>query len=149
MKLNDLLSEACIVPHIDAKDKSDVLERLIKAAHKAGKVGNLYRFAEAIGARELIMSTGIGLGVAVPHAKMRELKDFFIVLGTLKTGIEWDSIDEQPVRLVFLIGGPDDDQTGYLHILSIIVHLAKNPARRQRLLEAVSPKEIIDYLGTL
>ena len=145
MKLSDYLSKDCIL-FLDAKEKSAVLERLIEAAQKAGKVGNIYRFAEAIGARELVMSTGIGLGVAVPHAKLNEIKDFFIVLGIVKSGLEWDAIDEQPVRLVFLIGGPEGDQTGYLKILSGIVNFVKNSGRRQRLLDAVGPEEVFQAL---
>jgi PTS system nitrogen regulatory IIA component len=146
MKFTGLFSEPCILICPDVEDKSGVLELLIEAAWKAGKVDDLYRFAEAIGARELIMSTGIGLGVAVPHAKLKGIEDFFVVLGILRHGIEWESIDEQPVRLVFLIGGPESDQTGYLKILSKIVHLAKSPSRRQKLLDAETPRKVLSFL---
>jgi len=145
MNLSDYLSKDCVL-FIDTGEKSGVLERLIEAARDAGKVGNMYRFAEAVGARELIMSTGIGLGVAVPHAKLQEIADFFIVLGIVRNGIEWDAIDEQPVRLVFLIGGPEGDQNGYLTILSGIVHFVKNSGRRQRLLEATDAEGVIAAL---
>jgi PTS system nitrogen regulatory IIA component len=146
MNLTDLFSEQCILLCPDVIDKSSALELLIKAAYSAGKVPDLYRFAEAVGARELIMSTGIGLGVAVPHAKLKEIKEFFIVLGILPRGVEWESIDEQPARLVFLIGGPEGDQTGYLKILSAIVHFAKSPSRRQKLLDAANPGEVSAFL---
>ena len=149
MKLSDLFSEKCILICSDGKDKNGALELLIGAAHRAGKTADLRRFAEAVGARELIMSTGIGLGVAVPHAKLKEIKEFFVILGILRQGVEWESIDERPVRLVFLIGGPEGDQTGYLKILSKIVHLAKSPSRRQKLLDAADPGEVLAFLRGL
>jgi len=68
--------------------------------------------------REKIVSTGIGMGVAIPHAKLTSVEDFFIAIGILSKGVQWNALDGGPVRLIFMIGGPDDKQTAYLQILS-------------------------------
>jgi nitrogen PTS system EIIA component len=148
MNIRPYISEECVI-FLDAKDKSKVLETMISAAHKAKKIDEPSRFAEAIGARELIMSTGIGLGVAVPHAKLRGIKDFFIVIAILKKPLDWEAIDQQPVQMVFMIGGPDDDQTKYLNILSKVVTMIKNPDRRHKFTKAGKPKEVVALFDNL
>ena len=71
--------------------------------------------------REKIVSTGIGMGVAIPHAKLPSFDRFFLAVGLqkVKDGIDWDALDGAPVRLIFMIGGPANQQTDYLKILSI------------------------------
>ncbi|HOV38557.1 MAG TPA: PTS sugar transporter subunit IIA [Spirochaetales bacterium] len=146
MDIADYLSSDCIVFSHNAADKSSILESLIEAAYQAGKIRNKHQFAEAIATRELIVSTGIGLGVAVPHAKLKTLDQFFIALGILRKGVEWESIDGEPVRLVFLVGGPDDKQNEYLNILAYIVKTVKNSTLRENLLKSEKPEEALELL---
>ncbi len=61
--------------------------------------------------REKIVSTGIGMGVAIPTPKLNSVEDFFIAIAVLTHGVEWNALDGGPVRLIFMIGGPDDKQT--------------------------------------
>ena len=105
-------------------------------------------FRKAIFDREELLSTGIGMGVAVPHAKLKEFNDFFIAVGVQqKKGIEWNAIDKAPVRLVFLIGGPDDRQSEYLKILSQLTVAIKDQNLRKELMNASTPDEVCDVFS--
>lgn len=95
------------------------------------------------------MSTGIGLGVAVPHAKISCVDQFFITVAVASEPVDWGSIDDQPVSLIFLIGGPENQQSEYLKILSKLVLFTKNEARRKALIQAESPEELIDIFKPL
>ncbi len=146
MDISKYLSKDCILFIKDTHDRGRVLELLIEAAHTAGKVKDKLRFAEAIAARELIVSTGIGLGVAVPHAKLKTLDSFFIALGIIEHGVDWESIDGQLVHIVFLIGGPEDNQKEYLHILAQIVQTVKDAEKREKLRNSRTPEQVLSLL---
>ncbi len=124
--------------------KEALLDELVELSHKNGKISDLEGFRKAIQDREKIISTGIGLGIAVPHAKLNGIEEFFITVGLPEKPLEWEAIDDEPVSFVFMIGGPADRQNDYLGILSKLVLFSKNDARRAALLGAKSPEEVIE-----
>ena len=88
------------------------------------------------------------MGVAIPHAKMRDLSEFFIAIGIQKNkGIEWNALDKAPVRLIFMIGGPDDKQSEYLQILSLLTSAIRDGELRKKLLKAAKPEEIFELFS--
>lgn len=130
-------------------DKSQILETMCRHAADMNMVPGLDQFRTAILEREQIMSTGIGLQVAVPHAKIPGIADFFVLIGVTREAVNWDSIDKQPVRLVFMIGGPADRQSDYLKILSKITLVIKNAGRREALLKAPDAQAILAEFSEL
>ena len=96
--------------------------------------------------REKLGSTGIGDGVAIPHGKLRGLKDLFISFGRSRGGVEFDSMDGKPVNLVFLLVAPEESVGVHLKTLARISKLLKNPAVRQRLVGASGSQEIYDII---
>ena len=100
-------------------------------------------FREAIFERESIVSTGIGLGIAIPHVKIKEVRDLTLCVGISKDGIDWNAIDNQPVHVVFLIAGSDEQHEVYLRILAKIVLLLKNRKRREKLIQARTIEEVV------
>lgn len=108
-----------------------------------GTLENPQTFKTAIIEREKIVTTGIGMGVAIPHAKLPGYDNFFIAVAVLGKGVDWKALDGGPVRLVFLIGGPDDKQTEYLQILSALTLALKDEERRKKLLATHQPEEVI------
>jgi PTS system nitrogen regulatory IIA component len=133
-----------LVLFVQEDKRDEVLELLVDALDKAGKLHDKKLFHQAILEREKIVSTGIGIGVAVPHAKQEGYDDFFIAIAIQKRqGIEWNAIDGAPVHLVFMIGGPDNRQTEYLKILSRLTVAIKDEERRKKLLAATSPAQAI------
>ena len=134
-----------LVLFLTAPSQNEAIDALIACLSSAGKLVDQGAFRSAILHREQLVSTGIGLGVAIPHAKMKEIPDFFIAIGIQqKRGLEWRSLDKAPVRLIFMIGGPDDRQTEYLQILSQLTSAIREADLRKALLVAESPEEVLD-----
>ncbi len=135
-----------IVSFLDVEKRDEALSALVEVIDSAGRLEDKDAFFQAILERERIVSTGIGMGVAIPHAKLPEYDDFFIAIGILRHGLDWNSVDGTSVRLVFMIGGPDDRQTDYLQILSSLTMALKDDRTRKRMLNLTSPAEIIQVL---
>ncbi len=142
MKIFDYLDET-LVFFLQASTKEDALQKLVSNAIEKKSLPDGKRFYQAILDREKIVSTGIGMGVAIPHAKLATYDDFFIAIGLLDAGIDWNALDGAPVRLLFLIGGPDDKQTEYLKILSSLTNALRDEELRKELIVATSAKEVI------
>lgn len=148
MEISDYLDEE-LVCFLDASSQREALGALIDKLDEKEKLQAREAFFHAILEREKIISTGIGIGVAIPHAKLTGYTDFFIAIGIQKKGgIDWQSIDGLPVKLIFLIGGPDNRQTEYLNILSMITTAIKDEQRRKRLMNAQTGKEVIAIFKT-
>ena len=144
-KLADLIKRENII-FLNTDDMEDTIEILVENAFNSNEIKDKKMFITAVLEREELVSTGIGLGVALPHAKLTEIEDFFIIVGINKNGIDWDAIDRNPVGIVFLIGGPEreDSQKEYLKIISKLMLLIKNKDRRLMLLNAESEEEIVN-----
>jgi len=132
-----------LVFFLDAKTKDATLKTLVEASSTVKNITDSSSFHTAIIEREKIVSTGIGMGVAIPHAKLAQFRDFCIVIGIIKQGVDWDALDNAPVRLAFLIGGPEDKQTEYLQILSSLTSAIRDEGLRKELLQTESADEVI------
>lgn len=135
-----------LVMFLNQGTRDEALQAMVKTLHQVGKLEDAEAFYQAIIDRERIVSTGIGMGVAIPHAKLPTFDDFFIAIGIMQKGIEWEALDGALVRLIFMIGGPDDKQTEYLQILSRLTFALKDEQRRKKLLTLQSPEAIIELL---
>lgn len=141
--ISEFLDERAIV-FLKVATREEAIDSLIDTLESAGKLKDRQTFYQAIAEREKIVSTGIGLGVAIPHAKMEGYKNFFLAIGIKKNdGIEWNSLDGSPIHIVFMIGGPAEQQTAYLNILSKITHAIKDESRRKKILKAITAKDVI------
>lgn len=142
MKISDLMNENAII-FLETENMKDAIKEMVDAAYDAKCIENKEDFLKAILAREEVVSTGIGLGVAIPHAKMKSIKNFFIIVAVIKNGVDWDAIDRKPVRAVFLIGGPDENQGEYLKILAKITLLIKNSEKRESIFASSDAKSVL------
>lgn len=141
--ISDYLDKELVL-FLNVETRDEALSLLVDALAKRGKLRDKPAFQHAILEREKIVSTGIGLGVALPHAKLEGYDDFFVAVGIQKkNGIEWSALDGSPVHLIFMIGGPAQKQTEYLKILSRLTTAIKNEERRKHLLKALTPLEVI------
>ncbi len=132
-----------LIAFLSKDTRDNVIKSLVSLLKKENKIDEESHLFDAIIEREKIVTTGIGMGVAIPHAKLQDYDDFFIAVGILDNGVEWDALDGNPVRLVFLIGGPDDKQTEYLQILSSLTLALKDPQRRKKMLTADSAEQVV------
>jgi fructose-specific phosphotransferase system IIA component len=127
-------------------DKDGALRELAGTIAEATEVQDADRLLEAIFEREKIMSTGIGLGIAIPHAKIPSVTEFVVALGKSAKGIEFNSLDGKPVHFVVMIAGPDNQQERYLQLLARITLKLKDAGVRRRLGDASSVEEILAAL---
>ncbi len=144
IKIIDYLDPA-LVAFLDVSSRDEAIIALVDVIDRSGKLRDKNTFYQAIIEREKIVSTGVGMSSAIPHAKLAEYDDFFIAIGILKKGIDWQALDGSFVRLIFMIGGPDDKQTEYLQILSGLTHGIKDDAVRKKILTAESPQAVIEF----
>lgn len=124
--------------------KSDVINEMIKVSRDNGKVDDVESFKKALLRRESLMSTGIGYGIAIPHVKLDLVDEFFITVFIHKKGVDWESLDNKPAHLIFLIAGPENQQEKYLSILAKLTLIIKNPEKRQKLLDCKTKYEVYE-----
>ncbi|OLB16911.1 MAG: hypothetical protein AUH12_05760, partial [Gemmatimonadetes bacterium 13_2_20CM_69_8] len=138
MRLSELLSPARIRVPLKATDKEGVLRELV------AMVGNGALSDEVLGAileRERQFPTGIGYGVAVPHGKTPVLPALVVVAGTTPAPVAYETIDGEPVRVFFLLAGPESAAGAHVKALSRISRLVRREPVRGRLLGAKTPEE--------
>lgn len=142
--LSEFIQEG-VICFLEAESRDKALDQMVEALADAGELGDKMEFREAIYRREKIVSTGIGMGVAIPHAKLPTFNRFFLAVGLQKAkeGIKWDEESTPPVRLVFLIGGPANRQTEYLNILSLLTAAIKDEDRRKNLINSKTKEEVL------
>lgn len=137
-----------LVTFLDVEDRNRAIEQMVELLDHAGRLYDPHAFHRAILEREKIVSTGIGMGVAIPHAKLEGYKDFFIAIGIQgKKGIEWQALDNAPVHFIFMIGGPEKSQAEYLHILSDLTTAVKDAERRKKLLRTNRPQQVLELFS--
>ena len=120
---------------LTSDNKEGALMELIDLVALSEEIKNKKKIQEGIFHREQLMSTGIGLGIAIPHVRIEGVEDFIIAVGINSQGIkDYQSIDDIPVKIIFLIIGNKDKTKEYLQILSDIVKFLKEKDTRQVLL---------------
>lgn len=142
--LVELISPDRIVT-LKSKTKEEALRELVEVISRSPRVRDKEELLKAILDREKIMSTGIGLGIAVPHAKLDSISDFVIAMGISKEGIEFNALDDKPVYIIVMIAGPNQ-QTMYLRTLAKVTLLLKNEKIRRGIINSKSPEEVMDII---
>ena len=134
---------------IEAKDKESALKEMVGLLATARSIRDNQEFEKAIMDREKILSTSIGLGIAIPHVRLDSVTDITIAIGVLKKGIEYESFDGQPVNIIIMIASPSGAHREYLRTLAKIALFLKNPSLRNKILSAETPDEIYTALKGL
>ena len=129
------------------KTKAEVIEELIDAAVASKRVPDRDSLRKAVLHREGLMSTGIGLGIGVPHVRLDDVSEPCISVGVHKKGIaDYESLDGEPVHIVVLIVAGKAQHALYIRLLSTVTSLLKVPEIRDRLIGAKKPDEIYEAL---
>lgn len=144
MDIHGMLSADRIIMNLESGTKRDALIEIVTNLGKSEGVTDVEALKKAILEREEIMSTGVGLTIAVPHAKLSSVKSFTLGLARSEKGIDYDSLDGQPVRIIVTIAAPDNDQNTYLRVLAAVMHVLRNEDNRKAILAAKKPDEIIN-----
>jgi PTS system fructose-specific IIC component len=135
------------IKKLKSKNKFKAIEELARLFDGAQVCADIDELVNALVEREKIMSTGIGFGLAIPHAKIKSVKDIAFAIGISKAGIDFDSIDGKPVHLIILVAAGDRQHKDYLTLLSRIMSILKDETRRSEIIHAANPAKIIEILS--
>ena len=143
MKIMDFLNKKAVTANIKASDKEGVIRELVDLLAKAADIKNKEELVRALMARESLGSTGIGQNIGIPHAKSQGVKELVAAFGLSKKGVNFDSLDGEPVYIFFLLIAPEESAGPHLKALARISRMLKDKYFREMLMKSVDEKEIL------
>lgn len=146
VSITELLSEEVVETNLQATDRGDVFDELVGMLVERNKLGDAEVALNALREREDILSTGIGNGLAIPHAKVDILDNFIAAFARVPDGVDFKSLDGKPAHLIFLLLSPQGEAGRHVRILARISRILKNARLRPRLMEADTASEILDLI---
>ncbi|PEJ53305.1 PTS fructose transporter subunit IIC [Bacillus sp. AFS002410] len=146
MRITELLKIDTVLIDLYASSKMNVIDELVEVLNQSGKLNDKQQFKEAILTREGQSTTGIGEGIAIPHAKTAAVKTPAIAFGRSKEGIDYESLDGQPAHLFFMIAASEGANNAHLETLSRLSSLLMDEEFRKSLLNASNANEIIELI---
>ncbi|MED4783027.1 fructose-specific PTS transporter subunit EIIC [Brevibacillus choshinensis] len=146
IRIADLLKADTIVIPLEATTKEAVLDELIERLYQAGRLHSKEEMKASILAREAQGSTGIGEGIAIPHAKTAAVKQPSICFGLSPEGLDFDSLDQQKAHLFFMIAATEDANQAHLETLALLSQMLMDDSVRQELLNAKTKEQVLSVL---
>jgi len=148
MKLVDYVCFEALIPELQAKNRDGAIAELVSALDKAGRIGNANRegIIKAMIKRENEASTGMGKGVAVPHVKHPAVKDVVAAIGQSSAGIDFSSLDKQPVYSVILLVSPVDNPDKHLQAMENVFRHLQQEKFRKFLRQSQTVEDIKDLI---
>lgn len=143
MSISEVLRPELMKFGMEATDKKQAILELAELMWEHGFIEDLQGLVDATMEREAEYSTGIGMGVGIPHAKSAVVKQPVVAFGKSNKGIEFDSFDGEPVYLVFLIAVPEKSDKEHLNILSTLSRALMHEEVRDALMRATTPEEVV------
>lgn len=147
MKITELLTKKTILLNIEGRHKEEAINQLVDVLLNAKKISDRSEFKAAILKREEQSTTGIGEGIAIPHAKTKVVKEAAIAFGKSVTGVDYQSLDGQPAHLFFMIAAPEGANNTHLEALARLSGLLMKQEVRDKLMNAASADEIINVIN--
>lgn len=147
MKITELLDVNSIALNVDVKSKDETIDYMVDLMEKSGKISDKVEYKKGILAREALGTTGIGEGIAIPHAQVAAVKKPGLAAMTIKDGVNYESLDGNPVYLAFMIAAPEDGGNLHLRALAKLSTLLMNEEFRQSLIQAKNAKEFLDIIN--
>ena len=143
MKVTDFLKKDAIRIPLISKDKDSILSEMVDILHSTGAIQDKNTTIKAIYEREEIMSTGIGHGLAIPHGKSSGVKELSAACGVITEGVDYNALDGQPVYLIIMLVGPEDDAAQHVKALARISRLLQHESFRKKLVDAKNSEEFL------
>jgi fructose-specific phosphotransferase system IIA component len=147
MKLGDALNENLIKIPLQRFDKKEIITEMIDVLTASGKILDREKVLNAVLEREQMMSTGIGNSVAIPHGKSQGVQELVVALGITPQDVNFDALDGKPVRIVFMLVGPEKSSSVHIKMLSRISRLLNQSAFRKKLIESKSGAEVMHIIN--
>lgn len=131
------------IKYLNSRDKFSSIEELARIFENTDICDDINALIAALKERDEIMSTGIGFGIAVPHAKINAVKKMAFAIGISKKGIKFDSIDGEPVHVIIMVAAGERQHKKYLKLLSNIMSILKNEKIKEKIINSQSEDEIM------
>ena len=144
LRLQDYAAPELIAIALEARDKEDLLARMVDLLVQSGRVRDSEVLMREILKRERVMSTGIGGGIAIPHALSSDIENLSLVFGRTRAPLDFQALDSQPVDLVFMLVGPKNAASLYVKLLARVSRLLQDERFKEGLREATTPGEVLD-----
>lgn len=142
MNINDLLVKDVMLMDLKATTKATAIDEMVDSLYQHGRINDKETFKAGILAREAQTSTGLGDGIAMPHAKNKAVNEATVLFAKSKAGIDYDALDGQPVYLFFMIAAPEGANDTHLQALAALSRLLINPDFVAQLKQAETPEEV-------
>jgi len=149
MKLSKFTEEDLITFELKSNGKEAVIEELVDLAAKSKLVRDRDELLKDILERERLVTTGVGYGVAFPHAKTKAGKGIVIAFGRSDKGLDFEAMDKKPVHMFFLIAAPEDAIGAHLNVMARLSFLMKSEENRRKLMDVKSPGELLTILDSV
>ena len=146
MALSKRLTPQRIILRLKSRTKEEAIRELVQAAIAPHRVNEYDEIVNSILEREQIESTGIGEGIAIPHARTEMVEDICICLGTSPRGIDYNAIDGKPVHILLLLAASESAHDAYVNTLSSIASLFNDSAFRQNIIRCSDPLRVINLI---
>lgn len=146
MKLSKFCGEELINLDLKSKSKEEAIRELVALASRSKLVKDEKELLSAVLEREKLVTTGVGYGVAFPHAKTRATRGVVIAFGRSKSGLDFEAMDKKPVNLFFLIAAPEDAIGAHLNVMAQLSFIMKDEKNRKRFLDVKNPGELLETL---
>jgi len=142
LRISDYLRDSLIFLDVEAENKEKAIAKTVELMHQAQAITEPKKFLQDVMERERLGTTGIGKGVALPHARTQHVKQIVVAMTRLKKGIDFGADDKEPVRLIFLIGTPLKAVGEYLKVLAKLSKILRQDKVRKKILKAESAIEV-------
>lgn len=136
MKINDLLLKDAMIMDLQATDKKGAIDEMVAKLYEVGRISDIAVYKEGILAREAQTSTGLGDGIAMPHAKNQAVNEATVLFAKSKTGVDYEALDGQPTYLFFMIAAPEGANDTHLQALAALSRLLIDPEFVEKLKKA-------------
>nr|WP_319217685.1 fructose-specific PTS transporter subunit EIIC [uncultured Trichococcus sp.] len=146
MRIRELLSVSGIDLNVDVLTKEDAIDHLVDLMDKSGKLSDRKLFKEKVLSRETQFTTGIGDGIAIPHAKTTAVKEAGLAAMVVKNGVDFDSLDGKPAYLFFMIAASENENNLHLDALARLSAMLMDEVFRKRLMQAETKKEFLTLI---
>ena len=146
MKITDLLTKEAIDLNVKATNKKDVIEKAVELMQYNGNINNKEEYLKLVMKREEEGSTGVGEEIAIPHGKGKSISEPGLVAMVIPEGVDFDSLDGKPIKLLFLIAAPNSKDNLHLEVLSRLSALLMDEKFRKKLLNAKTKEEFLKII---
>lgn len=146
LKISEYLKPEAIMMEIKAREKIAAINELVAHMVENNMVSDGDEFISALAKRENLESTGIGDGIAIPHARTNAVRDLVLAFAQSPQGIDFSSIDGKPSHIIFLIASPESQKSEYIVALAKLSRLLRKPSVREMLRSAKDREEVMDII---